>query len=564
MILVLAFMASVTACGTQTASSTTAAVEATSAAAAETTTTAAQTTTTTAATQATTQQDAAATQSAASEYATKVTIQYANVTPLEGYDYNAGDPYAKFWADKFNWELDVIGFTWENWTDMLRIWVNSQDVPDVSVFSYGSSSHPDAASWAEQGLIKKLPDDWRQRWPNASRVFGITTVGPVLEEMFGGVYYLPRPRFDINLPGNPLPFHQNVYIRRDWAEAVGFPIKDGYKTSEFMEYARLVKEKDPGGVGTNLVPIAVTSANAVRMFIQHNSTNFDFFYQDDNGDYQWGPAHPDTLVGLKLMQQAHSEGLLHPEFYTLLSDQDSDMFRIAGTAASVYMDGTATGMQVNMIARFEASTGLDSTKAVHAATPLGEDGKYHQRDLINYWCVLMFSPDIKDEVFERFMDALDFGCTEEGYRIQVAGFEGEDYEWREGEMISLLPEGMPLESSEGKYPSIGGYMLANMKLWDDFSFDSPVVNKFYRDRSRDMYAYKVQMGTPDTFVPTDWTVFTHDSPSRRQASYNYTDEFANIVSSSSNASEVEANLQAWIDSQMPIIQPVLDELNALR
>jgi putative aldouronate transport system substrate-binding protein len=383
------------------------------------------------------------------------------------------------------------------------------------------------------------------------------------EELFGGVYYLPRPRFDVNLPGDPLPNHQLVYIRRDWAEAVGFPIKDGYKTSEILEYARLVKEQDPGGLGNNLVPIAATSENAMRMFINHNSTFFDFFYKGDDGKYQWGAASDDTLTGLKLMYQAYDEGLLYPEFFTLVTDQDHDMFRIAGNAAVIYMDGTATGMQVNMVARFEGSTGLDSTETVHAATVLGEDGNYHLRDLINYWCTLIFSPDIDEEVFTRYMDALDYGCTDEGYLVQVAGFEGEDYEYdAEGNMVNLNPEGMPLEGSEGKYPSIGGYMIANMKLWDDFMVYSPVVNPFWATRSWDMYMFKVENGTPESFPKTDWTVFSHDSPSRRQANYQYADEYANIVSNSGSEAELEANWKAWIDSQMPLVQPVLEELDA--
>ncbi len=37
-----------------------------------------------------------------SDYSEKLTIQYANVAPIEGYDYNHGDAYASYWSDKFN------------------------------------------------------------------------------------------------------------------------------------------------------------------------------------------------------------------------------------------------------------------------------------------------------------------------------------------------------------------------------------------------------------------------------------------------------------------------------
>ncbi len=498
------------------------------------------------------------------DYSKKLTLEYANVAPLEGYDYTAGDAYAKYWSDKFNWELDIVSFTWENWNDQLRIWVNSQDMPEISVFQYNTTTAPDAASWAEQGLVKRLPDDWKQRWPNAAKVFDKTSLGPMTEELFGGTYFLPRARFDNNLPGDPLPNHHLVYIRKDWAEAVGFPIKDGYKASEILEYARLVKEKDPGGLGSNLVPIAATPDLAGRLFVNHNSTFWNTYYLDKDGSYKWGAASEDTLLGLKLMYQAYEEKLLHPEFYTFKQDQDRDMFCIAGNCAVIYLDGTATGMQMNMEARFGKSLGLDPKTHVHAATVLGEDGNFHLQDLINYWGTIIFSPNISDEKFERFMDALDYGCSDEGYMIQVAGFEGEDYKWEGDKMINLLPEGMPLESSEGKYPSIGGYMIANLKLWDDFMVNSPVVNPHWATRSWDMYKYKVKMGTPDTFPKVNWTVFNHDSPSRRQASYNYGNEYANLVSNAKSAADLESNWRAWVASQNSLIQPVLDELNAKR
>lgn len=501
------------------------------------------------------------TTAAESDYSEKLTIQYANVSPIEGYDYNNGDAYAQFWSQKFNWELDVISFSWDNWDDTMRIWASSGDLPDVSIFNY---NHADGASWAEQGLVKRLPDDWKERWPNVARVYEKTTLGPYLEEQFGGVYYLPRARFDVNLPGDPLPNHQMVNIRKDWADAVGFPIKDAYTISEVMDYARLVKEQDPGKLGDKLVPIALDPTNAVTMFIAHNSTYYNTFYKDENGEYQWGATTQDTLDGLKLMWQAYDEGLLYPEFYALKNQEDADMFNVSGTAAADYWNGTATGMQVDMATKFTPSVGIDAREAVHMAPVLGEDGKFHQQDLINFWGCIVFSPKIDDAKFERFMDALDYGCTEEGYRLQVAGFEGEDYEYDEdGNMVSLIPEGQPLEGTDGKYPSIGGYMLANLKLWDDFMLDSPVVDQHWRDVSRAGYENKVKYGTPETFPKNDWTVWTYDSPAKRQAAFDYNNEYIGIVTSSGSLEELEANWHSWIDSKMSIIQPVLDELNAL-
>jgi len=311
-----------------------------------------------------------------------------------------------------------------------------------------------------------------------------------------------------------------------------------------------------------LVPLAMKPEYAMRTFIYHNSTDYDTFYKDTDGQYKWGFASDDTLEGLKLYYQAYKEGLLSPEFYSIKNEEDFDMFRISGVAGATYMGGTSTGMQLDLEARFGQSLGLDPVKSVHVANVLGEDGHYHQRDLINFWGALCFSPSIEDAKFERLMDWIDYACTPEGFLVEVAGFEGEDYKIENGEMVNLLPPGMPLEGTNGKYPGIGGYFMLNLKLWDDFSFDNPNVLPYYRELSKNLYANRVEMGTPETFTKVDWTVYTHDSPARRKIAFDYKTEFANLVTSATSVENLEELWRAWIDSQMPLVQPVLDELNA--
>ena len=88
--------------------------------------------------------------------------------------------------------------------------------------------HADGASYAEQGLVKKLPDDWKTRWPNLAEAYEGTVVGPLLEEQFGGTYFLPRPVFANNQPTEPLVTHQSIFMRKDWLEAVGAEVKQAY------------------------------------------------------------------------------------------------------------------------------------------------------------------------------------------------------------------------------------------------------------------------------------------------------------------------------------------------
>lgn len=503
------------------------------------------------------------TASEGSVYEERLKLSVAAISPIEGYDYSAGDAWAKFWSDKYNWDVEVIGFTWDNWNEMLRIWVSSRDMPDVCQFNYQTSTHPDASSWINQGLIKQMPDDWRTRWPNAAVVYDKTSLGPQLEQTFGGVYMLPRARFDANLPGDPLPNHMSIHLRKDWAEAVGFPIKDAYKISEIIEYGKLIKEKDPGGMGANLQPMSIRPSYALPMFVGHNSTFHDTYYKSEDGTYQWGAAHEDTLEGLKLYYEAYHSGALNKEFYTLSGDEDRDQFYVAGTSGAVYWNSVPGGMYNDQFTSFQPNVGLDPLETIQIANVLGEDGSYHQQDLINYWGALIFNPDIDDKLFERYMDMLDYGCTEEGYLIQYAGFEGEDYEYVDGKMVSLLPENMPIGGANGKYPSQDFYIVGTLRLADDFAFDSPDIPAPFRERSRELYAQRVTLGTPESFTATDWTVFSHDSAARRRASFDFATEYANIIVNSTSVDELESKWRQWIADQQDLVQPVLDELNSL-
>jgi len=486
-----------------------------------------------------------------------ISFTMASVQGIEGFDYTAGDDLAKFYSEKFNYSLEMTALNWDNWNERLRIWINSGDMPDIAVYNY---IHADAATYVEQGLVKKFPDDWKERWPNVAAVYEKTTLGPKMEELFGGTYFIPRARFMENLPGNPLANHLSLYLRKDWAEAVDFPIKSSYTTSEIIEFGKLIKDKDPGNVGDRLIPLAENTNHAVELFIARNSTHWNSFYQDENGEYQWGGASEDTLKGLKLFQEAYNSGVLSPDFYTVKDEEHGSYFRITGNAGATYTQAPTSVLQLNFD-EFEANIG-DPYENMHMATVVGEDGNFHQRDLINFWGTIIFNPEISDDKFERYMDILDYNATSEGYIITNMGLPEVDWTYDDSGNVESLydeeAEGKPLGGTTGKYPS-NGYLLGSTILFDDFAFDNPNSDERIRELSKQLYADRTELGTPESFPKVDWTIYTHDSPSMRRAQLDYVTEYANLVTMSG---DLEANWKDWVQSKMSLIQPVLDEMNA--
>ncbi|MCL2453403.1 MAG: hypothetical protein FWD08_07135 [Alphaproteobacteria bacterium] len=189
-----------------------------------------------------------------------------------------GDGYAEWFSSTFNYEFQATTLSWGDWHSILSTWIMAQDMPDVAIYNYNDSTHADASNFVEQGLIKRLPDDWKTRWPNVANVYEKTTLGPMLEELYDGVFFIPRARFFYNLLGDPLANHWSMWMRADWIEAVGYEVRNYYTIPEVMEIAKLIKEQDPGNIGSALIPLTMTPENSARFFLEANSTYWNTFY----------------------------------------------------------------------------------------------------------------------------------------------------------------------------------------------------------------------------------------------------------------------------------------------
>jgi len=492
----------------------------------------------------------------------KVKISYAGPQPIEGFDYNTGDPNVIWLAEKFNYELETRCTGWNEWHSLLSTWIMAQDMPDVINYNYGEGTHADASNFVSQGLIRRLPDDWKTRWPGVADVVDKTSLGPMLEDLYEGTYFLPRARFYYNLPGDPLANHWSLWMRADWIEAVGIEVKNNYSISEVMEIARRIKDQDPGGLGSTLVPISMDAGNSSRFFLEANSTHWNTFYKGADGKYLWGAANEATLEGLKLWYEAYSTGLLDPEFYLLTHEQDMEKFQTLGIAGVSYLGGQTADVERFRI-DFTNDTGIDAS-AFNLATLLGTDGYYHQRDLINFWGAIAFSPNSEDAVIERWLDLMEFRSTPDGYVNTQMGMK--DIDWTrdaDGNLVSLVEPGTLLAGApgEGKYPSLG-HVLGTIILWDDLAFDNPNIGEEFRAESRALYQNRYDLSTPETFTKVDWNLWTaYTENMRRARGIDYPTEFANMVTTATSEDHLIEIYNSWLESQMPLIQPVLDELN---
>lgn len=459
--------------------------------------------------------------------------------------------YHQYFMEKFNIEWDYNYVEWGSWQEKMRVWINSGDLPDVSIWDY---NYTDAENYIKQGLLYKFPEDWKERWPNAAKAYEASPLNVELEERFGGTHVMLRPIFVYNAQTDPIVNQIGVIgIRKDWAEAVGFELKDTYTVDETLEYARLIKEQDPGQIGNELIPICYDQANALTCFVSANSDHSRVetaFYKDTDGIYKWGPSEKETLDALKIYQQAYKEGLMDSEFY-LMNDDDKDKFYINGTAALYHMGGVADFRQT-ADTEMRNNLELNSDEVIHEAIVLGNDSRYHNIILgSNFWSSLIFSPDISDENFERIMDMIDYTCTPEGQIVCNMGFEGTDWKYQDGEPVSILPEGTSMLDKYGaKIESL--YILE-----DDFAVINPAIKDEYRDRMTSLAQLKLQYGE-GVYAEIDWEQSFLVSKAKDQVQFNYGEEYANLILQDG---DLETNWSEWVADKMTLVQPYLEELN---
>ncbi|MDR1972359.1 MAG: hypothetical protein LBQ46_10625 [Treponema sp.] len=497
------------------------------------------------------------------DFSTHYDIEWAGVQIDDAQDYNKGDEFPINWNERFNVTWNITSIAWGNWDERIRVWINSGDAPEWSVYNF---NHSEFINYAQQGLIKKLPDDWKSKYPNLARSQTYVPLAKLEEDLVGGTYLLFRPLLADHRPAKKITDHITLVARADWGIAAGYPLKEQMKISEIFDYARAVKKANPGKVPEPFYPIHFTT-NGVSMLAMNNFSNAGYankseYYKGKDGKYHWGPSDPKILEALKLISAAYKEGLIDREFYTLQDPDDRARFYTAGISAVANQTAMAVGM-IRQQQSMSTDLGIpydDYLKTVQWITVLGEDGKYHNGSLMqNFWGANVFSSKVSDAELTRYLEMLDYSCTEPGQLEIRLGVKDVDWKMQDnGEPISLLGPDQDLWTNRAMLP-----IWVNMQiLSDDFQFVNPGYPKWARDLCAKMYRDREAFSDDETVLPEpDMDLYLYSSREMNQATYNYAEEYSNLIIA---PGDIEANWKKWVADKMPMIQPVLDQLNAIK
>ena len=494
----------------------------------------------------------------ARDFSEPIKISFAGIQVNDGLDYNHGNDYYSWWTDTFNVEWDITSLTFENWVQRMNTWLNADDIPDWCVWNFNAG---DAANYVEQELVKKLPDDWRETYPNLAAAADCSPLNAYYDKLFGGTYYLFRPAFANNFPADLITSHMSVYLRTDWAEEAGYDLSKNLESntitiSEFVDYCQAVK--DAGLCDYPWVNTTAHLGTFIDSLCEHSGVAANAFYKAEDGQYHWAPAEEESGVkeAIRKVKEAYDAGLLYPEFYTLTNDDDAGYVHTAGTAAACCEAGMAVWFD-----RFDAnmvnSLGISYWDTAVTLVLTDDNGVSHQAPSTNFWACNIISPNISDEALERLLTIWDYGCTEEGQLRIRLGLPGVDWDYAEdGSLVNLLAD-TEYKNVEGKYTSqypITGNMFI---LSDDFSFVNPSFSQEARDRVAELYKTRAAIAS-SRGKSIDYDLLSYSSQALNQASMVYADEYANIIT---KEADFDATYDQWVKDKMALIQPVLDDLN---
>lgn len=497
------------------------------------------------------------------DFSKHIGISFAGVQVVEGLDYTTGNDYYKHFSNLFNISYDVQGLQYRDWARSLSTWINSEDLPDWSVWNFNAG---DAANYAEQELVKKLPDDWRVKYPNLAKVADLCEANAYYEEKLGGMYYLFRPQYGTGYPAKNLSSSISLYIRTDYAMQAGYDLSKNLESgkitiSEFMDYCRAVKAAGiceypwwnyTGRVGVFLGLCASHSGVAAGY-------TANAYYRGEDGQYHWGPGEEDSGIkaALGMMKQAYDEGLLYSDFYALATDEDAEHFYGKGDCAALVAEGDAAYFD-RYAQQMQELLGVSFWDAATVLVLTDNEGICHGDPNVNFWACNILNPDMDDEKLDRILTLWDYSCTDEGQLEIRLGLKGIDWDFDEsGNPVSFLTD-TEFGNVENKYTATRPIYSSMVSQGADFNFINPAYSNEARDLMTRLYLTRSDCYSADG-QSVDWELYSYSSNLLSAANFTYHDEFANLLT---QAGDFSANYDAWVKDKMSLIQPVLDDMNA--
>ena len=463
------------------------------------------------------------------------------------------DPLFDYVAGLFDFDYEVWPVSKDNHDEKVRMWINGGTMPDV--LCWRNFNYQEYVIYAEQGLLKPLPEGWEETWPDLYQMY--QACGIYDEMAVDGAYYgIPHSTYYrfANMD-DPVVQHATLYYRKDWAEKLGFSFGAAITMSELESYLRACIDNDMVGNG-NTLGLSETPASINNLLMMFSDYNYDQdeFYRGENG-YDWIMNNGKIATGVNMARDWYQKGLIDPDYY-LLGMADATANFTSGLSAAMF-NSCSVPSHYAFRKTFEETTGL-SADNIGLAAIADDNGVVQANQTDNYWSCTFFSPELTDEELARFLDLMNWCCTEEGELTIMVGLKGEawDYDAEGSIRILLQPD------AEGNYKSCqdlyGSYQIFRSLgvVADDYSFLNPGYDAEVVQSILDVFAAK----KGGKINPIDYAYKFFASDAKADYSVDIKTELTYLIITPDL--DVDAEIEKFVQSNAGLWQPVVDDLNA--
>jgi putative aldouronate transport system substrate-binding protein len=341
--------------------------------------------------------------------------------------------------------IHVLPMDWENYPEQARLWAATDSLPDVLATYTVEQDHERLFSWAEQGLLRAIPDEMIDRHPRVRAQFAANEIEGIIYRTRGQHLFIPRPfslkgyyRFDQG---------RGAYYRKDWLEAIGME-RPPRTVSEFRAMVRAFTFDDPDGNGV-ADTWGVSCSSAPTTSFAWWGVVLDGWIEEDG---RWIPGFLSrrNADALAFWGELYRDGVLDPRFAE--DSVDQSLRKFAGGRHGVcfknvdnywLMKVARDGFGRTFLGTDDASAAV---RRVDVLPPLSVS-----RSIAPVWPAITessgseISSKVDDAKLERILDLFEWLGSPEATRLLHYGITGIDY--AEG------PDG-PLPLAEGTLPAV--------------------------------------------------------------------------------------------------------------
>jgi len=497
-------------------------------------------------------------------YTDEWTIGFAHLLD-SSYDFNnPDDAVFQYIYERFKLKWDITCFTWADWDERSRIWINAGDMPTFMFYNFNIT---DFRNFVAQGLLGEFPEGWEENFPNVKKAMTSSSIGYPVAELVGGFYVLPHA-INFNVPTTPMYTTQwSMHIRADWTKSLGYEVKDVYSKNELIAmWKDFLTKFDQLGLTKGTDYAFVNKAGDVYNLFRWGDKNWlaGIYYDETEGKYIWGlEKNFDTFVaGLTEFRQGVQEGWIHPNYYSFTANhEDRDVF-YNGHAYACIFEGFAASVRSHW-ENFAKNSGLDPFEAIKLIVVTDDAGVHNCDEQLNFWASTIWRPDLTDEQFNRLLDLCNFVLYDETQWVVHMGFEGIDYKKNEdGTVENLLPvdpdTGNPVGiGKKYNHASIYGSFAVCADAWGRFD---PALDPRIIAASEAMWAAKQKHAMDmNGCIPYDLDNWFYSSPIKDKLKLNYNENFTAIISS---GEDIATGLTKLMEDNRALVEEVMADLNA--